>query len=94
MAYAVRLGRIREEEKELKVSVFVSPKEGVLDPQGQAALKALRSLGFDEVEDVRVGRYITLELKEADGGRARERVEEMCRKLLANPVIEDFRVEI
>lgn len=94
MAYAVRLGRIREEEKELKVSVFVSPKKGVLDPQGQAALNALRSLGFDEVEDVRVGRYITLELKEADGGRARERVEEMCRKLLANPVIEDFRVEI
>jgi phosphoribosylformylglycinamidine synthase PurS subunit len=74
---------------EKRFSVFVSPKQGVLDPQGQAALNALRSLGYEEVEDVRIGKYIVLSLK----GGSEERVREMCEKLLANPIIEDYRIE-
>ncbi len=74
---------------ERSFSVFVSPKQGVLDPQGQATLNALRSLGYGEVEDVRVGKYIVLRLR----GGSEERVREMCEKLLANPIIEDYRIE-
>ncbi|MFW6113427.1 MAG: phosphoribosylformylglycinamidine synthase subunit PurS [Actinomycetota bacterium] len=78
----------------MQVSVYISPKEGVLDPQGQAALGALKSLGFEEVSEVRIGKYITLRLEGADEENVDERVEDMCRKLLANPVIEDHRFEI
>jgi len=78
----------------LKVSVFVSPKQGVLDPAGQATLGSLRSLGFEEVSEVRIGKYITLRLEGVDAERAEARVQEMCERLLANPIIEDFRVEI
>ena len=75
-----------------RFSVFVSPKAGVLDPQGQAALHALESLGYGEVEDVRIGKYIILTIKPGQAGD-RERVGEMCEKLLANPIIEDYRIE-
>jgi phosphoribosylformylglycinamidine synthase subunit PurS len=75
-----------------RFSVFVSPKAGVLDPQGQAALHALQSLGYGEVEDVRIGKYIILTLKAGQPGEE-GRVEEMCEKLLANPIIEDYRIE-
>jgi phosphoribosylformylglycinamidine synthase len=78
----------------MKISVYVSPKQGVLDPQGQAALGALKSLGFDEVSDVKIGRYITLDIEEGDAARTRERVNEMCDRLLANPIIEDYRIDI
>ncbi len=72
--------------------MFVSPKAGVLDPQGQAALHALESLGYGEVEDVRIGKYIILSIKPGQAGEE-ERVKEMCEKLLANPIIEDYRIE-
>ncbi len=75
----------------MKARVYVTLKEGVLDPQGQAVAKTLGRLGFNEVEGVRIGKYIELEVGE---GSTRERVEEMCRKLLANTVIENFRVEL
>jgi phosphoribosylformylglycinamidine synthase subunit PurS len=78
----------------MKVSIYVSPKEGVLDPQGQAALGALKSLGFGEVTDVSIGRYITLDVEGSDAAKARERVTEMCDRLLANPIIEDYRVDV
>ncbi len=78
----------------MKVSIYVSPKEGVLDPQGQAALGALKSLGFGEVTDVSIGRYITLDVEGSDAVKARERVTEMCDRLLANPIIEDYRVDV
>jgi phosphoribosylformylglycinamidine synthase len=74
----------------VKVKVFVTLKKGVLDPQGQAVQKTLVRTGFGEVADVRVGKYIELEVAD---GTAPARVEEMCRRLLANTVIEDFRVE-
>ena len=78
----------------MKARVFVTLKQGVLDPQGEAVRHALGALGFDGVRGVRQGKVIELELDETDPERARESVEEMCRKLLANTVIEDFRVEI
>jgi len=65
-------------------------KKGVLDPQGQAVAKTLARTGYREVEDVRMGKYIELTVAE---GTPVARIEEMCRKLLANTVIEDFRVE-
>jgi phosphoribosylformylglycinamidine synthase PurS subunit len=74
--------------------VVVTPKPVVNDPQGLTVGQGLRQLGFDEVEDVRVGKYIEVRM-EADSEReAGQRVEEMCRKLLANGVIEDFRFEV
>lgn len=78
----------------MKAIVYVTLKPGVLDPQGQTVHKTLARLGFPEVEGVRVGKYIEIELDERDPARARARVEAMCRELIANPVIEDFRVEV
>jgi phosphoribosylformylglycinamidine synthase len=74
--------------------VIVTPKPVVNDPQGLTVKQGLRTLGFDEVEDVRVGKYIEVRLEVADEEVARERVDDMCRKLLANHVIEDFRFEV
>ena len=74
----------------MKVRVYVTLKNGVLDPQGKAIHHALEGLGFDGVRDVRAGKLIELDLDEAIGDAE---VEEMCRKLLANPVIENFVIE-
>ena len=78
----------------MKVLVTVMPKAGVLDPQGKAIGRALAGLGFDGVGEVRTGKVIELELAETDAARAKQAAEEMARKLLANTVIESFRVEI
>jgi phosphoribosylformylglycinamidine synthase subunit PurS len=78
----------------MKVRVHVSLKPGVLDPQGKAIGNALKTLGFDGVGEVRQGKLIELELTDADPAAARVRVEEMCRQLLANPVIENYTIEI
>ncbi|MCS6912634.1 MAG: phosphoribosylformylglycinamidine synthase subunit PurS [Myxococcales bacterium] len=78
----------------MKVAVHVTLKPGILDPQGQAVAQALRRLGFAEVADVRVGKYIEMKIDSAHmQGDVRERVEQMCRRLLANPVLEDFSIE-
>ena len=74
----------------MKVRIFVSLKPGVLDPQGRAVHHALEGLGFQGVEDVRVGRLIELEVADATSDEA---LDEMCRKLLANMVIENYRIE-
>ena len=71
-----------------EVRVLVRPKEGILDPQGQAVERALPALGFDGVSDVRVGRMIELSADDPS------RVGEMCEKLLANPLIEDYEVVV
>ena len=73
----------------MRVTVVVRPKQGILDPQGEAVQGSLRKLGFD-VTSARVGRVIDLEL--ADGTDARARVERMCADLLANPLIESFEI--
>ncbi len=74
--------------------VYVTPKRGVLDPQGNAVAQALHSLGFGEVGDVRIGKYMEIRLEKASREKATARVREMCEKLLANQVIEDFRFEV
>ena len=78
----------------MKARVYVTLKNGVLDPQGAAVQHALGSLGFDGVDAVRQGKVIELDLTETAAGKAEASVTEMCEKLLANTVIEDFRVEI
>lgn len=74
------------------VKIHVTLKEGVLDPQGKAVQGSLHSLGFPSVEDVRVGKYIELKLAEEEN--AEKKVEEMCNKLLANPVVENYSYTI
>ncbi len=74
--------------------VIVTPKPVVNDPQGLTVRQGLATLGFGEVSDVRVGKYIEVSLDVASEREARKRVDEMCRKLLANHVIEDYRFEI
>ncbi|RJP33751.1 MAG: phosphoribosylaminoimidazolesuccinocarboxamide synthase [Actinobacteria bacterium] len=92
--YAEVLRRVKEEETGLRISIYVSPKKGVLDPAGQAALGALKSLGFGEVSDVQIGKYIILRLEGIESEKVGERVEEMCERLLANPIIEDYRIDV
>jgi len=77
----------------MKARVVVTLKKSVLDPQGLAVSRALASLGFDEVKDVRLGKLIELELLDTDPKKARERLAQMCEKLLANLVIEEYRIE-
>jgi phosphoribosylformylglycinamidine synthase subunit PurS len=75
-----------------RIEVRITPRAGLLDPQGKAVNGALHSLDFPEVEDVRVGRLIVLRMRAATETEARARVDEMCRKLLANPVTEDYEI--
>lgn len=79
--------------KPYRVSVHIVPRKGILDPQGKAVEGALHSLGFDSVRDVHVGRHIVIETEAADEGAARKSVRDMCERLLANPVTEDFEIE-
>jgi len=72
--------------------VRITPRAGLLDPEGKAVQNALHSLEFEDVEDVRVGRLIRLRLRADDDDRARHTAEEMCRRLLANPVTEDYEI--
>ena len=74
--------------------IYVTLKPTVNDPQGLTVKGGLRTLGFDNIQSVRVGKYMEVRLEEKNGSKAEEEVREMCRKLLANPVIEDFRFEL
>jgi len=78
----------------MRVKIFVSLKEGVLDPQGKAVERSLHALGYGEVQDVRMGKYLEVSLDAPSRQAAEVRIREMCEKLLANPVIEDYRFEI
>ena len=78
----------------MKAKVYVMPKNGVLDPQGKAIAHALGTLGFEGIGEVRTGKVIELELAETDPAAAKAAAEAMARKLLANTVIESFRVEL
>ena len=77
----------------MKARVHITLKTGVLDPQGKAIALALGNLGFDGVDEVRQGKYIELDLTDSDQGAASERVQSMCQKLLANTVIENYRID-
>jgi phosphoribosylformylglycinamidine synthase len=78
----------------MKARIYVTLKPGVLDPQGKAIRSSLATLGFGGVDDVRLGKYLEIALGETDPARARAAVEQMCQKLLANTVIENYRVEL
>jgi len=78
----------------MKAKIYVTLKPGVLDPQGKAVAHSLHDLGFAEVEDVRQGKYLEVELSTADKAKAEADLEEMCKKLLANTVIENYRIEL
>jgi phosphoribosylformylglycinamidine synthase len=78
----------------MKAKVHVTLKNGVLDPQGKAIGNALAGLGFGGLGDVRQGKYIEIDLVETDAAKAREQVEQMCKRLLANTVIENYSIEL
>ncbi len=78
----------------MKARITVTLKSGVLDPQGRAIASALHALGFGNVEDVRQGKLIEVKLRAESEEEAREELDAMCRKLLANTVIENYRVEL
>jgi phosphoribosylformylglycinamidine synthase subunit PurS len=77
----------------MRATVLVRPKSGILDPQGQAVETALEHLGFT-VSDARVGKVIDLEVDATDAAAARTQVEQMCEKLLANPLMESYEIEV
>lgn len=77
---------------ECKVKVFVSIKKTIADPQGLTVLHALHSLGFQEVKEVRIGKYIRLKVEGDNMEMVKARIEEMCKKLLVNPIIEDYDI--
>jgi phosphoribosylformylglycinamidine synthase PurS subunit len=77
----------------MKVKVIVTPKETVLDPQGAAVREAMQHLGLSAARDVRIGRYLEIEL-EGDAAAQEPKLRELCRDLLSNPVIEDYRLEM
>jgi phosphoribosylformylglycinamidine synthase subunit PurS len=78
----------------VKVTVFVTPKKNVLDPQGAAVSHAMESLGFKDLKSVRVGKVIDIEIDGSDTDESRQNLDRICRDLLSNPVIEDYRYEI
>ena len=78
----------------MRIRVFVSLKEKILDPQGRAVRQALQTLGYTHVKDVRIGKYIELEIAPQQVDTVKRQVTDMCERLLANPVIEEYRFEI
>ena len=76
----------------MKISVVITLKKDVLDPQGKVIHQTLNGMGFEGINEVRQGKYFEIDTNESDKKKAEEKVEEMCRKLLANLVIEDFKI--
>ena len=76
----------------MKINVIVTLKNGVLDPQGKAIQQTLNGMGFSEVNEVRQGKYFDIEVSETDENKAKSKVDEMCKKLLTNLVIEDYKI--
>lgn len=78
----------------LEAEIYITLKKTVADPQGLTIKHALESLGYNQAEEVRIGKLVTIKLKIKDKKEAEEKVDEMCRRLLANPIIEDYRFKI
>ena len=76
----------------MKIKVIVTLKSGVLDPQGKAIQQTLNGMGFANVKDVRQGKYFDIDIDQSDEQKAKQSAEEICKKLLANQVIEDFKI--
>lgn len=77
-----------------KVKIYVTPKKGILDPQGKTVESALHTMGYKNVAGVHIGKYIELELPVTGGQDPEKQIKEMCQKLLSNPIIEDYKYEI
>jgi phosphoribosylformylglycinamidine synthase len=78
----------------MRAKVTVFPRQEILDPQGKAICNALKRIGFDEVSEVRAGKSFEIEIEAASESIARERLGKMCEKLLSNPIVEDFELEL
>lgn len=78
----------------MKAKIYITLKDGIHDPQGQAVQQSLQTLGFETVQDVRMGKFLEVDLKDMENESAEATIKSMCQKLLANMVIEDFRYEI
>jgi len=76
----------------MKVKVIITLKNGVLDPQGKAIQQTLNGMGYNNVNEIRQGKYFDIEIDEKNEKKAKDKVEEMCKKLLANLVIEDYKI--
>ena len=76
----------------MKISVIITLKKDVLDPQGKVIHQTLDGMGFNDINEVRQGKYFEIDSKESDPSKAKEKVEEMCKKLLANLVIENYKI--
>jgi phosphoribosylformylglycinamidine synthase PurS subunit len=78
----------------MKAKIIITPKKAVLDPQGKTVQTALAHMGYTDVGAVHVGKYIEIELNENDREKARSQIDDACHRILSNPVIEDYRLEI
>ena len=78
----------------IKAKIFVTLKEGILDPQGRAVQQTLQTLGFSSVDEVRIGKFLEVDVQETNRSAAEAQIKSMCEKLLANPVIENYRFEL
>jgi phosphoribosylformylglycinamidine synthase len=78
----------------MKAKIYITLKDGIHDPQGRAVQQSLQTLGFEMVQDVRMGKFLEVDLKDMENESAEATIKSMCQKLLANMVIEDFRYEI
>lgn len=78
----------------MKANIIITPKKAVLDPQGKTVQGALEHMGYEGVRDVRVGKFLEIELDGTDVEGARQRLDEACHRFLSNPIIEDYRIEI
>lgn len=78
----------------MKAKIVVMPKNSVLDPQGKTVMQALESMNFRGIKDVRIGKFMEIELEDGDKGALQEKIDEACHKILSNPVIEDYHFEI
>ena len=76
----------------MKIKIIVTLKNGVLDPQGKAIQQTLNGMGYNNVNEIRQGKYFDIEINEKNEKKAKDKVEEMCKKLLANLVIEDYKI--
>ena len=89
---SVKLPQLNLKKNKLKFSVTITLKKDVLDPQGKVVLNTLQNLGIENLKSVRQGKYFEIELSDNDQGKAEKKVEDMCKKLLANLIIEDYKV--
>ncbi len=78
----------------MKAKVYITLKNGVLDPQGKAISNTLNNMGFEQVQEVKQGKFIEIELAGTDSTKAKAQIEEMCQKLLANTVVENYHIEL